>query len=111
MQKLMRRAGCSLLYIREAYNSYYEGIPGQQKQKVPQVVPEEDESEDEESRSQSMFDRSDVSNNASNRASYKGRGKVTSEEESTDSASELTTRPVIQQFTGHVTITNFTTSS
>eukprot|EP00971_Amphidinium_carterae_P194091 3851402-Amphidinium_carterae.1 len=78
MQKLMKRAGCSLQDIREAYNSYYEGIPGQQKRKAPQVVPEEDESEDETSRSQSMFDRSDDSNNASTRASYKGRGKVTS---------------------------------
>eukprot|EP00971_Amphidinium_carterae_P094412 1869139-Amphidinium_carterae.1 len=58
-----------------------------------------------------MFDRTDVTNNASTKASYKGRGKITSyirrPSIAASSASEVTTRPVIRQFAGHATITNF----
>eukprot|EP00971_Amphidinium_carterae_P143610 2845235-Amphidinium_carterae.1 len=41
------------------------------------IPKEEGKTEEEESCSQSMFDRSEVSNNASMRASCKGQGKIT----------------------------------
>eukprot|EP00971_Amphidinium_carterae_P338649 6476089-Amphidinium_carterae.2 len=93
----MGRAGCTAEKIRKTYANYHDGAPTQQRPEPRNAL-------------NNMLSRTTTHL----KSHHKGQGKSSGcgkgkrrPSIASSTASKLTTRPVTQQFTKHVTITNF----